>query len=249
MEPIQPRLAARYFLAAVITLGVVPSGLAAQTVYAAKAARSSERARDAGPAGSSKERREPPLQGYYLRVGLGLGGLHNEVAHAYFAESDTEGTANGLGMSMDLTISGPIAAAWTLGGGAWSTLVLASDYASTGGADVADELKRPVSLNLVGLVTGWYFAREFGLHAQLGLGLAVFQTQRAAGLRRDDSIEPTFGPGLSLGLGSELWIDENVGLGALVRITAATALQREEGVVYQHIVFAPALLLTACING
>ncbi len=56
------------------------------------------------------------------------------------------------------------------------------------------------------------------------------------------------GPGLTLGIGADFWLDPNWAVGAMARFTAAVALEKEDGEHSVHGLVCPAVLLTVAYN-
>ena len=189
------------------------------------------------------------LHGLYVRGGLGFGGMGNNVIATEKDEGEerSEGTVTGMAMTSELSIGGTVGENLVLGGGIYSTYVFASNYTQISGDAIPRGLQRPESLTLVGLMADWRFAPQLGLHVQGAVGVAGLSSQ----VIRDGELDGStlaFGPGLTLGIGADFWLDPNWAVGAMARFTAAVALEKEDGEHYVHGLVCPAVLLTVAYN-
>jgi hypothetical protein len=158
-----------------------------------------------------------------------------------------EGTVTSMGFSSEITLGAAVSPSWVLGGGIWSGSVFTSTFTKVRGEDIPRGLRRPESLTTVGFFGDWTFAPELGLHAQGGLGVAALTSQHF----EDDELDGStlaFGPGITLGIGADFWVASRWALGAMARLTAAAALEREAGERYVHGIVTPSLLMTICYN-
>ncbi len=207
-------------------------------------------ARDTGDrVHSDTDPRSRPLHGLYVRGGLGFGGMGNNVIAADKNEGEDrpEGTVTGMGMTSELSIGGTVGENWVLGGGIYNSVVFATNYTQIRGDAIPRGLQRPESQTLVGLMADWRFAPKLGLHAQGALGVAGLSSQKIRNGELDGSTL-ALGPGLTLGIGADFWLDQSWAVGAIARFTAAAVLEEEQGVDYIHGVVTPALLLTVAYN-
>ena len=56
------------------------------------------------------------------------------------------------------------------------------------------------------------------------------------------------GPGVTLGLGADYWVDQHFALGVMARLTSGAAIDDQADSEYVHGLVTPALLMTACYN-
>jgi hypothetical protein len=210
--------------------------------------------RDDSLRATSSERDLRPVQGLYVRGGLGFGALGNNVIDTTTTDAvdPPEGTTTGMGTASEIMIGAAVSSEWVLGGGLWSSLVFVTDYRQVHGPEIPEGLQHPESLTLGGFVADWSFARKLGLHAQAGIGLAVLTSQRfatnAIGDVEVDGSTAALGPGITMGLGADFWIAERWALGAMARVSAAAAFEKLDGHHYAHGLVTPSLLMTVCYN-
>ena len=193
-----------------------------------------------------------PIHGLYVRGGLGFGGLGNNIVASEedAAGNNPEATITGMGMTSELSLGGAVSSEWVLGAGLWNSIVFATDYTQIEGTPIPQDLRRPESFTVAGFFGDWHFARELGLHAQGGIGVAVLTSKRFDDeeLGSVDNSTVALGPGATLGVGADFWVAQRWALGAMARLTAGAAIDDEEGVRYVHGLVTPSLLMTACYN-
>jgi hypothetical protein len=192
------------------------------------------------------------LHGMYIRGGLGFGGMGNDVVgSAEGADGEKpEATITAMGVMTEATLALALSNEWALGVGAWNGLVFASDYTHVRGEEIPQSLRKPESFTVTGFFGDWLFVPALGLHAQAGIGLALLATHRYDVLRDrelgDSSIAA--GPGATVGVGADFWLDAHWALGAMARLTAGAAFERDSAHEYLHGVVTPGLLATVCYN-
>jgi hypothetical protein len=199
------------------------------------------------PGPSADEGAPRMLHGIYVRGGLGFGGMgSNVVGSAEGADGvNPEGTITGMGMMSEATLALAVSPEWALGVGGWNGLVLVSDYTSLRGDEIPLDLRQPRSFTVAGFFGEWLFAPALGLHAQAGLGLALLTSRRSEmGTFGHHASSIGVGPGVTLGLGADFWVDAHWSIGAIARLTAGAAFDRVDAHEYVHGVVTPALLAT-----
>jgi hypothetical protein len=173
--------------------------------------------------------------GFYLRLGLGLGGFtDNMSAHDEAANGETDtGTITGIASASEVMIGGTLSPHWIIGGGIWTSTTFVSDYVNTNNDGIPTDLRKPDNFTLVGPFLDWYFSERLdleppgGFHAQAGLGFAVLNGFKLEQVRHDDR-RVAIGAGIMLGAGYEWWVSEQWGLGVLARLTAAGMIEEDD---------------------
>jgi hypothetical protein len=153
-------------------------------------------------------------------------------------------------------LGGTLHPQWIVGGGLWTSTVLASDYSHQAGDRVPLELREPDNFTLLGPFFDWYFdakrgaAQPGGFHLQGGAGLAVLNGWRQEAARDDDKRRVAIGAGLMAGIGYEWWIEEQWAVGALGRLTLAGLVEQDQNDDYWYhgVATVPALLITGTYN-
>jgi hypothetical protein len=193
-----------------------------------------------------------PVHGLYVRGALGIAGVGNNVvgSEESAAGINPEATITGMGMASELSVGGAVSSKWVLGAGLWNSLVFTTDYRQIQGSEIPADLQRPESFTVAGFFGDWHFARELGLHAQGGIGVAMLTSQRYDddNLSGEESSTVGLGPGATFGVGADFWMSDSWALGAVARLTTAAVIDREQGARYVHGLVAPSLLMSACYN-
>lgn len=209
------------------------------------------------PAPPAESRGAFEHDGVYVRLGLGFGAFSEGLSSAERDADDqsSQGVVSGVSSVGEIMVGGAVAPRLMLGGGVWSSTVLASDFTQTGGEDVPSELHEPEHFTIVGPFADWYFGRDRGqlgsggFHAQGGLGLAVlngFHPMHSG----DSQVRLAAGVGVMLGFGYEWWVHEQWGMGVLARLTAAGLVEDDsrDDLWYHGAATFPAVLFTATYN-
>lgn len=196
--------------------------------------------------------------GFYLRFGLGFAGFADALqSKAENADDEhAEGQINGVATVSELMIGGSLSPRWIIGGGLWTSTVLASDYRHTEGDAISQELQLPNNFTLIGPFADWYLSartdvRQSGaFHLQMAAAFAVLNGLRPDEARYDDDRNVAVGGGVMVGFGYEWWIHEQWGMGALVRLTAAGLVEEDDqnATWYHGVAAFPAFMLTATFN-
>jgi hypothetical protein len=170
--------------------------------------------------------------GFFLRLGLGLGYLAGDVTnHKYDSslatpdgQQPTEGSLEGVAQLGEFLLGGTVAPGLVLGGGVWGTNVFSPSYDGTGRDLATKELGDSktdlelTSTSQIGPFIAFYPDPTAGAHAVLAPTLAV---ALVGGDRRDVKYDVPgadgVGWGLVLAAGYDFWIGEQWSLGALAR--------------------------------
>jgi len=205
----------------------------------------------------SRERGVREHDGFYLRFGLGFGGVTDAMqSEDEYADGEHhQGTVSGMASVGEFMIGGTIGPRLILGGGLWTSTAFVSVYSRTNGDGIPSDLRQPDNFTIVGPFADWYLGtrpgwqESGGFHAQAGLGLAVLNGLRPEQLRHDEP-RVAVGPGLMLGFGYEWWVGDQWAIGALARLTAAGLVEQDEreDLWYHGVATFPAFLLTATYN-
>jgi hypothetical protein len=206
-------------------------------------------ARDADATETPPAQTVRTLHGIYVRGGLGLGGLVNDVIGSEeTADGELpEGMVSGMGMTGELTVSTPTSSQMVVGGGVWSSLVLTTEYTQLRGGGIPAGFRRPESITLAGVLAEWHFAPALGLYAQGGAGVGILSSRHFEAGEADGSTH-ALGSGLTLAIGADFWFEPRWALGAIARLTAAATTEEENDTDYVQGILAPALLLTIAYN-
>ena len=147
--------------------------------------------------------------GFYLRLGLGFGGVGGNVTPDGGGPSTS---MKGGTVSSELAFGGTIAPGLVIGGGIYSMIVPSPKYTPDGGTEVDAGAHHIAGF---GPFLDWYFDPTKGGHLQAGLLLAsgvISQKDPAPGAKG-------FGGGLMIGGGYEFWVADQWSIGPLARIT------------------------------
>jgi hypothetical protein len=192
--------------------------------------------------------------GFYLRLGGGVGfvsdGFEGDVPYL----SDIEGTTTGLTIPGEIAIGGTVASGLALGAG------LYAHYVPT---PTATNVETPFgeydveydggTFLLVGPMVDYYFDRRQGLHLQGSVGFGLFSLgdgevdDTGGNVEVDEQSGGGFGA--MIGIGHEWWVADRWSVGVLGRLAfGATASEDDNDVEWSHTVLAPSLLVTATMN-
>jgi hypothetical protein len=156
--------------------------------------------------------------GLYLRGALGFSAYQDRF------QSDTlDGMITGIGTASEFAVGGTVSRGLVLGGGIYSTSVLAwALLPEDRNVPLPAELE-PTSANfsLIGPFVDYYFDPRRGFHLQGALGFAALTGLRFDQGGRMDTDYAAFGGGLMVGLGHEWWVGDEWSLGVLGRMTVA----------------------------
>jgi hypothetical protein len=172
----------------------------------------------------------PTRQGFYLRLGLGLGLRRDGIS------GGTEGTVSGFGFAGELAAGGTLFPGFVVGGALYSDLASSPTFKGNNGAEVEFG---SAHLTMFGAMADWYLTpEESGFHLQAALTFAVVAVDyKAAGVSvgRDAS-----GIGAILGVGYEWPIADEIGIGVLGRVSLSSLSDDTRS----HGIFAPSVLAT-----
>ncbi|MDQ2647869.1 MAG: hypothetical protein M3020_28995, partial [Myxococcota bacterium] len=169
--------------------------------------------------------------GFYLRLGLGFGGVWGS-ANEPDADDEDRVDFNGIGAFGELAMGGTVAPGLVIGGGSYSAIIPAPTYERVD--DGVSVTGGGVTAGLLGPMLDWYWDPTNGFHAQGALGISTV----AAAEGEDESTtiggrEVTLsmpgddyagtGFGLMLGVGYETWIGDEWSFGGLLRLVYLSA--------------------------
>lgn len=203
----------------------------------------------------------PPMEtgvrehdGFYLRMGLGIGRL----AASFNSErsnklgGSVDGTlARGAG-ALELAFGGTPAPGLVIGGtlnGSFAGDVTTQDL-TVNGSRVPDITYNQVTLGFLGPFVDYYIDAQLGWHVQGALGIAgltLVEDDRNGTTPRVRSRTETGGLAFALGAGWEGWIGKQWSMGALLRLMYASVETNQddnERWSYRALAF-PELLFTA----
>ena len=162
----------------------------------------------AAGAASAQESAPRTHDGFYLRLGVGVGGVGGNVT------PDAGGTSlsmKGGTVSSEIALGGTVAPGLVVGGGIYSMIVPSPKYTPDGGTEVDVGAHHIAGF---GPMLDWYFDPTKGGHLQAGLLLA----SGVVSAKNDNPSAKGFGGGLMIGGGYEFWIADQWSIGPLARI-------------------------------
>jgi hypothetical protein len=180
--------------------------------------------------------------GFYVRVSTGFAAYDEMILRSEDTKART--TITGMGTAGELAIGGTIGR-MVLGGGIWSTSVMASDITTKGGgvSVAAIPTERP-TFALLGPFIDSYFDPKRGFHIQIALGLAAMRGYELGGYSLDTDAF-SFGGGFMVAFGHEWWVAKQWSVGVLGRVSGALTTEKVAGERYYHVIgSAPAALFT-----
>jgi opacity protein-like surface antigen len=179
--------------------------------------------------------------GFYLRMGIGVGYLWNKMT----APNSSDYTVRGTVLPLELLIGGSAIPGLALGGGLWINPGI--QFRGNGPSSLAGGLDSKYDLMFVhiGPFVDYYFDPTQGLHVLAAVGLGGFNLTSKSGIYNDVSAS---GFALTGGIGQEFWISNQWSVGILGRITYASLEDSSEGVITTHRVITPAILATFTLN-
>lgn len=184
--------------------------------------------------------------GFYLRIGTGFGG-YSEAITAEDADESTQ--VAGMASASELALGGAVRPGLVVGGGFWTSSVLASERTVDGMAPPDDVIGGSGNFTLVGPFVDWYFDPGRGLHLQGAVGFATVRGYDFPEAE-DNPDAVSAGGGLMIGFGYDWWVSEQWSFGILGRIAGVVAVQEDEaGMQWTHAIgTSPSLLFTATYN-
>lgn len=144
--------------------------------------------------------------GFYLRVGLGLGHAGGTVTSGSGGPS-TSISANGL--PIEFMLGGTVSPGLVIGGGFSGGAYL---NPTIGGTSTE---KSQLNLSTFGPFLDWYFDPKAGLHAQVLVGFARMAVKYDG---NSSSEGDSTGAGVSLGFGNDWWVADQVSFGVMGRL-------------------------------
>jgi hypothetical protein len=192
--------------------------------------------------------------GFYLRFGIGIGGLSMQ-RKGELSTSGTTGTSAyegdssiaGGGGAFELSIGGTVASGLVICGTLFGQNVNEPELVSDDDQFPDTELGSNLSFGLIGPGIHWYPDAEGGFHfgGTLGLAYAVAETPSGSRFEHIGGV----GGGVSLAVGYDFWIADQWSLGVMGRFTGAgVSGEAEEGGVTgkeEDSISAFALMFTA----
>lgn len=196
--------------------------------------------------------------GFYLRLGGGLGFTYDAVKSEPYLGDEISGHISGLALTGEAAVGATVLPGLALGAGLLPTYV--PDPRGTGGWTLAGtELEADIdyrggSMLLMAGIVDFYPSPTGGLHLQAALGytllgLATGDAVLNTGSERKFEPQSGGGFGFGLGVGQEFWVSDEIGLGVLARVQVVLARGEDvDEVEWHHRVITPALLFTATMN-
>lgn len=177
--------------------------------------------------------------GFYLRMGLGLGYLSaKDKLEFSFGNTTSSGdaTISGTGVSGEFALGGTVAPGLVLGG-ASQFGVFPKPKVSSGGQSVTAD--NGVVLSSLGFLIDYYIDPKDGFHIQGLVGYATLQSTNSS----NNSKTPS-GLALSAGVGKEWWVGDEWSVGILGRVQYVNA-KADYGLATETITaFVPAVMAT-----
>lgn len=170
--------------------------------------------------------------GFYLRLGIGIGYLWNSTkvtANGY--PGDIDFGITGIGGATEIAAGGTVAPGMVVGGGIYTLSVPSAqgkNYKFDGEKDEDTKSEwDTVSVFLVGPFLDYYLDPREGMHFQAAIGVANVQLSESSlettTGRMDSDEESGTGFGLMLGVGLETWAGEQWSVGGLFRLQYTNA--------------------------
>jgi hypothetical protein len=158
--------------------------------------------------------------GFYLRMGLGVGGVAVSSTRQSRDSSDSLSTG---GAAIEFGMGGTLGDGFVLGG---RLIGVGGDSLRLESAEQSTDVGGSLFYSTVQLFADWYVDPEWGLHLEAALGPAGLTYDPTPSSRSGDTFEGDEvnfdGFGGSLGVGWEGWIGEQWSLGGLLRVNWAT---------------------------
>jgi len=189
--------------------------------------------------------------GFYLRMGVGIGAL---VGRANAPESTSESSSGyeevgtwGVSIPVEFALGGTPAPGIVIGVGGYGIHVPAANY-SAGAGDYAIEDKADYSaISMIGPFLDLYVHPEGGFHLQIAPALTTVAPGQSERILTDAA--SGIGFGIMGGLGYEGWVGEQWGMGILLRGQFMTLeIETDSGATYDYMALLPSLLLTATLH-
>lgn len=156
----------------------------------------------------------PERHGLYLRVGLGVGALTDDMEGPFW----TNGSASGPSGAFELAVGGTVGRGWILGG------AIVAEWVQNPTVEVnglrVDDNTSVGALGMIGPFLNWYPGSDnsgFYLSAMIG-GARITIEDESGGM---SSHEPVGGGG-AIAAGYEFLLGTHLALGIMLRLTGAT---------------------------
>jgi hypothetical protein len=179
--------------------------------------------------------------GFYARLGLGPGYLHDSVhfaAHDPSITSTYDGTISGGGVGLEIALGGTIAPGVVVGGGLFHTFAF-SPKADVPGIDA--QPNTPFGHFLISPLVDVYPDPTAGFHVEGGAGLALSSGAPLNPALASSALPPTstvkLGFGGFVGVGHEWWLAGDWGAGLLLRASLLRAGETQGNALTQYLGF------------
>ena len=173
--------------------------------------------------------------GFYLRLGLGVGYLHDSIT-LKGVTSNTDFSIKGFGIPLEIALGGTIAPGLVLGG-AIQGGSFPNPTAKFGG--ISGDLNTTAVLSSIGPFVDYYPDPRGGLHFQGFVGYGVIGAQDDDG---DTSSDNPKGVALSAGVGHEWFVSQGWSIGVLGRLQYAHLTWSSGGAKETDSVISPGVL-------
>ena len=168
--------------------------------------------------------------GFYLRMGLGPGYLHDslvlESSDANGNHASYDGSVKGGGVALELSFGGSVAPGFVVGGGLFHTLAV-SRTVDTAGIDT--QVKSVYGHFLVAPFVDVYPDPGSGFHLEGGVGLAISNNVNVS-----NQVTVTTAPigfGGFAGVGYETWVANQWSMGGLLRLSAIRVQEKQDNLL------------------
>jgi hypothetical protein len=197
--------------------------------------------------------------GFYLRLGAGLGYTVDSVESDAYLGGDIQGSVTGLTGVGEVAVGGALSPGLFLGGGIYAHWLPSPRADDAEWRNAALNLSAQfdvefdsATLFLVGPFIDYYFDPREGLHLQGSLGMAFGALGQGevnqSGVENFDDMSG-MGFGFMAGIGHEWWVGDQWSLGVLGRFTLASfSSEDQNNVDWSHLAVSPAVLFTASMN-
>jgi hypothetical protein len=181
--------------------------------------------------------------GFYARVGTGLGGYLEMVGPT---SMPIAARVSGASSAIELALAGTLVPGFALGLGVYIERLLSTDV------QLADARSAPLpqplepsfrATTLVGPHADWYFDPQSGLHGQAAAGL--FHISRAGYTPGsfDAGDYSATGVGVLLGLGQEWWMSQQSSIGVTTQFGLGWAEGESQGEQWTHWIIATPIFM------
>jgi hypothetical protein len=165
--------------------------------------------------------------GFYLRMGLGPGFLHDSLSltssDATGKEASFDGSVKGSGVAIEIAFGGTVAPGVIVGGGLFHVIAFSRSIDTPG---VDTQAKSTYGHFLVSPVIDVYPDPSGGFHFEGGAGIAISNNVNVS---TDVSMSSApIGFGAFAGVGYESWVADQWALGALLRLSVLRVREKQD---------------------